>query len=98
VIDSSPLTTNDVRVLRALVESGPLTERELQLVMARQLMGAEPAMRRLPRLSARRMVRPRRGVLDITGEGARALRAVDLAAYGAVGLMPAAHRRPRSRS
>jgi DNA-binding Lrp family transcriptional regulator len=83
------LTTNDVRVLRLLIERGPLTASEISS-MCRYGFGASSALRRLPKLVARGMVRPLGGFFegapmppyDATVEGVRALRAADVAAYG----------------
>jgi hypothetical protein len=79
------LTTNDVRVLRLLLEHGPLTEHEIGSEL-RYGLGAEPALRRLPRLGDRALVRStlcRRGrVFDTTIDGVRALGSCDRAAYG----------------
>lgn len=71
------LTTNDVRVLRVLVEHGAHTRDEL----ARELrhgFGSEAALRRLQPLRDRWMVcQPGVGLFDVTGEGRRALAAAD---------------------
>lgn len=81
----APLTTNDVRVLRVLLEAGPMAPAELERALSRQLMGSEPAMRRVARLRERRLLSGVRR-LDVTGDGAHALRAADRAAYGAAGV------------
>lgn len=75
------LTTNDVRVLRALVD-GSLTDHELRCALARQSSGPVAGMRRLPGLLLRGYVVRNRGRLDVSVDGVRALRAADHAAYG----------------
>jgi len=74
------LTTNDVRLLRALADES-LPEHDLRLRLARQPLGSETAMRRLPGLVLRGLV-DRRGPfgwchIAATADGLRALRAAD---------------------
>lgn len=77
------LTTNDVRVLRLLVERGEHSRDEIEAALERTVAGAAPAVRRLPTLWARGLVEHLTGgAIDITGEGARQLRRADEAAYG----------------
>lgn len=83
------LTTNDVRVLRLLVERGPHTEMEIRDSL-RSGLGAAAAGRRLPKLRDRGLVvvedpsnyHGPKGIYDVTGEGVRQLRRADEAAYG----------------
>jgi predicted transcriptional regulator len=76
------LTTNDVRVLRLLIDNGPLTRSEIAGAL-RYGLGAEPALRRLARLHRDGLVEVRDDTAyDVTGAGVRALRAADLIAYG----------------
>lgn len=82
------LTTNDVRVLRLLIERGPHTEMEIR--QSCRGRGAVAAGRRLARLLDRGLVAVEdpsnyhgpAGIYDVTGEGARQLRRADEAAYG----------------
>lgn len=77
----SVLTTNDVRVLRLLLERGGHTSHEILRTFARTGAGGEVAVRRLPSLRNRALVEGH-PLIDVTGEGARQLRRADEAAYG----------------
>lgn len=89
----SALTTNDVRVLRHLYEHGATTVANLVSTFRRTRAGAEVAVLRFDPLEARGYMEMRPGVddgrppgppklIDITADGARALRDTDRAAYG----------------
>lgn len=79
------LTTNDVRVLRLLVEHGPHTRHEIGAQL-RYGLGAAPALRRIRPLLERGLIAASGATawttLTVTPAGARALQAADRAAYG----------------